>query len=136
MENMKVMDEETISIFVPMEIRRRGGAAMIILPKNVDTDIVVSEHNYDERMMSAFAKAYKWHMMLKSEKAQSLSEICKKEKVSSSYASRIYRLNVVAPKIIEAVMNGTQPRTLCLQDFLAKTIPDLWEEQMELYGFK
>lgn len=75
MKNLKVIDEKTLSVFVPMEIKKRGGAAMVILPKNIDTDIVVSESVYDERMMTAFSKAYKWQMMLKSGKTGSLAEI-------------------------------------------------------------
>jgi len=134
MENMNVIDDKTLSIFVPMKIKKRGGAAMIILPKNIQEE--KSYKNYDEKMMQAFAKAYKWKLMIKEGKVKSLSEICKKENVGSSYASRIYRLNLVAPKIVKTVLEGTQPRTLLLQDFMGKAIPDLWQEQLEVYGFK
>lgn len=136
MENLKVRDEQTLSVFVPMEIKKKGGAAQIILPKNVEAGAEVGTRVYDPKMMTAFAKAYKWKMMLKSGKVRSLADICKKENISTSYSSRIYRLNFVAPKIVEAIVNGTQPRTLLLQDFMGKPIPDLWEEQLEAFGFK
>jgi hypothetical protein len=40
----------------------------------------------------------------------------------------------LSPKIVKAVLTGTQPRTLRLQDIIAKQIPDLWEEQEEIFG--
>jgi hypothetical protein len=61
----------------------------------------------NEKLISAFAKAYQWHLPLKKEKFTSLAEICKKEKVGLTYASRVYRLNFVAPQIVEAIINGT-----------------------------
>jgi len=32
-------------------------------------------------------------------------------------------------------LTGTQPRTLKLQDIIAKQMPDLWQEQEEMLGF-
>ena len=37
-KNIKITDEETIDLFVPLEIKRRGGAAMIIIAKNADKE--------------------------------------------------------------------------------------------------
>ncbi len=143
MENLKVRDEQTLSVFVPMEIKKKGGAAQIIaqiiLPKNVEAGAEVGTRVYDPKMMTAFAKAYKWKMMLKSGKVRSLADICKKENISTSYSSRIYRLNFVAPKIVEAIVNGKQPsHTASSRLFMGKPnpIPDLWEEQLEAFGFK
>lgn len=48
--------------------------------------------------------------------------------------SQILRLNRLAPDIKRAILDGTQPRTLTLQDFGAP-FPDLWAEQREVFGF-
>jgi len=41
----------------------------------------------------------------------------------------------VAPSIVKDVLAGKQPENLKISDFTAKAIPDLWEEQREVFGF-
>ncbi|MEM7617130.1 MAG: hypothetical protein AAF195_01975 [Pseudomonadota bacterium] len=126
------IDDETISIFIPVQIKKRGGAAMIILPKNTTKN---NTTNYDDKLTNAFAKAYKWQQILKNDKNMTIAHLADKENVAPSYCSKILRLNYVAPDIISAILNGKQPRSLKLQDFMIKPIPHLWQEQKEMFGF-
>ena len=132
----KIIDENTISVFVSLEIKKRGGGStMIIMPNGIEClEDQEEECNYDCSMIKAFANAYKWKQMFI--KGYSMGDIAKKEGVNEKYVSRVYRLNLVAPKIIEAIVNGKQPKTLCLEDFMKKQMPDLWLEQYEVYGFE
>jgi hypothetical protein len=59
--------------------------------------------------------------------------LARKENISMSHATKVYRLNFISPKIIEAVVNGTAPRDLRLQDIFAKKAPEIWQEQEEVY---
>jgi len=45
-------------------------------------------------------------------------------------------LNLLAPDIVEAILEGKQPKDLKMIDFLRKGVPLLWEEQMEKFGFR
>jgi len=66
-----------------------------------------------------------------------LADIARKEKVGTSYVSKVFNLNFLSPKIVKAVLTGTQPRTLKLQDIITnRKLPDLWQEQEEMLGFK
>ena len=47
---------------------------------------------------------------------------------------RVMRLTLLAPDIIEAVLNGTQPRTLTLQN-VVRGFPVSWQEQRKVFGF-
>lgn len=135
MRNIKFIDEETLQIFVPMQIKKRGGSVMIILPKNIDeSEEKITEH-YDEKLIRTIAKSYKWKLMIENEEIASLSDIAKQENISISHATKIYRLNFISPKIIEAIMNGTQPRDLKLQNIFATKSSDIWQEQEEKFGF-
>lgn len=71
--------------------------------------------------------------MLETEELASLSDIAKQENISISYAAKIYRLNFISPKIIEVIINGTQPRDLKLTDIFAKKCPEIWQEQEEKF---
>ncbi len=48
--------------------------------------------------------------------------------------SKVFNLNFLSPKIVERILEGTQPRSLKLQDMFSG-IPDLWQEQEENWGF-
>ncbi len=137
MENLQYEEENTISIFVPMVIKKRGGGhATLILPKNAPREArAENKPNYDQRLINAFAKAYKWQQaMLKNPKLTTYN-IAEKENISPSYVSKLLRLNLLAPDIIKAIVEGKQPRDLMLQDLMKKVIPDLWQEQREMFGF-
>lgn len=126
-------ESDVIKIFVPMKITKRGGTAIVIVPKNIDKDDM--EKNFDERIIKAFSKAHRWKKELDEGKIGSLADIARREKITGSYVSRVFNLNFIAPEIIREILNGTQPRTLKLQDMLIGKIPELWQEQKELWGF-
>ena len=62
MNNMHQIQERTISVFMPMTIKKRGCAAMVILPKNAPREQIKT--NYDHKLIKAFATAYKWQQSI------------------------------------------------------------------------
>ncbi|MBF0135226.1 MAG: hypothetical protein H7833_03025 [Magnetococcus sp. DMHC-1] len=72
--------------------------------------------------------------MLDQGKASNLTEIAAKENISIGYVSRLFDLSLLAPDIIEAILDGRQPAGLTLQE-LRDGIPLAWEEQRRKYGF-
>jgi hypothetical protein len=57
-----------------------------------------------------------------------------KERINRSYLSRTIRLSLLAPDIVEAILNGTQPTTLQLADLEGPFSID-WEQQRAAFGF-
>lgn len=135
MENLEItkrqIDENIIQIFVPMKIRKRGGAAMMIVPQGQ----VAQKNSFDEKLINAFAKAYQWKTIIEDEgnNLNSISDIARNDNISNSHATKVYRLNFISPKIVEAIVNGTAPRELRLQDIFAKKAPEIWQEQEEMW---
>lgn len=72
--------------------------------------------------------------MLQSGKVRSLNELAATETVNSSYLSGIFRLTLLAPDIVEAILDGRQPRTLPLADLMDE-LPVEWERQKKRFGF-
>jgi len=122
-----------ISIKVPINLKRPLGRKTLILPNGSHTSSF-SHHTPDEAMLKALAKAYHWQQQIHKGVYGSIEELSKRKKINSSYVSRILRLNYLCPQIKQAIMEGTQPRTLMLQDMLTP-FPDLWAEQMSHFGF-
>jgi hypothetical protein len=79
----------------------------------------------DTALVKAIVRAHRWRQMLESGEYGSSAELAKAEKVNDSYLSRILRLTLIAPDIIEAIMTGGQPGTLQLDDLL-KPLPAAW----------
>jgi hypothetical protein len=60
----------------------------------------------------------------------SVSDIGDAENISKSYVSRILRLALLAPDIVEAVLAGRTDTALML-DRLGRPLPASWTEQRE-----
>jgi hypothetical protein len=74
--------------------------------------------------------------MLESGEHASSAELAKAEKVNDSYQSRILRVTLIAPDIVEAILSGSQPSALQLDDLL-KPLPAAWANQhFELFRSK
>jgi hypothetical protein len=72
--------------------------------------------------------------MLESGEYASSAELAKAEKVNDSYVSRILRLTLLAPDIVEAILAGRQQSSLQLDDLLMP-LPEAWTQQVaKLFG--
>jgi site-specific DNA recombinase len=97
-------------------------------------DIVPTRANKDAALIKALVRAHKWERTLSTDKKGSLRRIAEAESLDLKYVTQIYRLNFLAPKIKEAIIDGIQPRALTLSR-LMQDIPLGWQEQKRLYGF-
>ena len=88
----------------------------------------------DETLVRALAKAYYWQNLLDTGRYKSIDDMSRQRKINSSYMPRILRLNQLAPQIKKAILDGTQPRQLSLQD-MQTPFPDIWDEQLKHFGF-
>jgi hypothetical protein len=85
MENLNTQNsiaENIFTISVPIKINRRGGkTATMILPKNIPKD--EDRPCYDQVLIKAFAKAYKWQQILNQDPNMSYGRLAAKEKVTT-----------------------------------------------------
>ncbi len=77
------------------------------------------------------ARAWRWKRMLDEVAYSTVSDIGDAENLSKSYVSRILRLALLAPDIVEAILVGTTNHTLILER-LERPLPASWEEQRDL----
>ncbi len=133
MENLSHVQENVINIFVPMKLKKRGGAAMVILPKHASLE--KGKKNYDYKLINTIAKARKWQQSMEKNSKHTINSIAEKESLTSSHVGRVLRLNYLSPGIVKAILEGEQPRDLKIKDFMRNNIPELWQEQHEAFGF-
>ena len=59
-----------------------------------------------------------------------INELAAAEKINFSYVSRVLRLTLLAPDIVEAILDGRQPDGMTLPR-LMEPLPVVWEAQRE-----
>jgi hypothetical protein len=70
----------------------------------------------------------RWQRLLDEGVYTSVSEIGDAENISKSYVSRILRLALLAPDIVDEILAGSTAQALVL-DRLERPLPASWEEQ-------
>ena len=121
------LDGTTLVVRIPMRFQRRGGRKRIVAPDG--SEITPSlKPQPDGTLVKALARAWRWQRQLDEGVYASVSEIAEAEKISKSYVSRILRLALLAPDIIEVILEGRSDQALMLEQ-LGRPLPASWEEQ-------
>jgi hypothetical protein len=126
-------DGSYVDVFVPIAFKRFGGRKVIVAPDGTPVQPARSRAA-DTTLTKALARAWRWQRLLDDGTYGSLAEIADKERINRSYVSRTIRLSLLAPDIVDAILNGTQPPTLRLAD-LEAPFPIDWQGQRATFGF-
>ena len=113
----------TVTLHVPFRIVKRGGRKEMVLPVDRSTP-----RQTDDTLVKALARAFRWKCMLESGEFATIAELAAREAIPSTYVARVLRLTLLAPELIEAILDGRQPRDLTLPT-LMKPFPMEWKEQ-------
>jgi hypothetical protein len=82
----------------------------------------------DGTLVKALARAWRWQRMLDDSVYTSVREIGDTENISKSYVSRILRLALLAPDIVDEIVLGSTDQALVLER-LERPLPACWAEQ-------
>ena len=125
-------DGRTLTVRIPFSVRKRCGRKLIVAPEGASWP--PARPRVDHTMVKAFARAFRWRRMLESGAHATVEDLAAAEKINASYLSRILRLTLLAPDIVEAILDGRQPADLQM-DALLKPIPREWAAQMSFLSF-
>jgi hypothetical protein len=115
---------ETVRIHIPMRLHCRIGRKEIITPDNASPQ---------GPMVDAISSAWKWQKMIDTGEYASASKLADKMGMDRSYVIRTMRLLLLAPDIIEAIMNGKEPSGMSMNE-LRNVTTGVWEEQRKELG--
>jgi hypothetical protein len=82
----------------------------------------------DNAMVKAVAQAFRWRKPLDTGVHATIDDLAKGKGLGKTYVSQVLRLTLLAPEIVEAILDGRQPMELRLDDLLAG-FPLEWKEQ-------
>ncbi len=117
----------TVTLHVPFRITRRGGRKEVHLPAD-ETRTQLT----DNTLVKALGRAFRWKKMLETGEYTTIKELAEHEGIAFSYMTRVLRMTLLAPKIVEAVLEGKGPDGLTLSIAL-EPFPVEWQEQEQRF---
>ena len=114
---------DTVTLHVPFRIVKRGGRKEMQLPEGV-----AHSRRTDNTLVKALARAFRWKRMLESGEFATIAELAEREGIAFTYMARLMRLSLLAPEIVDAIMEGSQPESVTLANMM-DPFPLDWKEQ-------
>jgi hypothetical protein len=84
--------------------------------------------NRDGTLIKALVRAHRWRRKIDSGQAKSITDLAEQALVTVAYVCRLLPLTYLAPDIVEAILDGRQPKELRLAELLGNG-PVTWEGQ-------
>ena len=126
--------DQPLVIRIPMQLKKRGGRKEIIVPDGLP-GTGPSKSATQKPLITALARAFHWQELIDGGKYSSISDLAEALGLDRSYVSRIMRLTLLAPDIVETIVDGQEPSGVSLER-LVKRMPMVWAEQKERLGSK
>ena len=123
----------SVTVSVPLTIRRRGGRKQIIGPDGAvarpgGDGAGVVPVNGDPALIKALARGFRWRRMLEEGRYSSISEMAKAEGIERGYLGTLLRLTLLAPEMVEAILDGHQSEGVTLPALMEPLAVE-WEHQ-------
>ena len=116
---------DTVTLHVPFRIVKRGGRKEMQLPEGVK-----QPRRTDNTLVKALARAFRWKRMLESGEFATIAELAEREGIVPSYMTRVLRLTLLAPDIVETILDGKQGPEVTLARMLEPVSVE-WAEQAD-----
>ena len=116
---------DTVTLHVPFRIVKRGGRKEMQLPAEVP-----QSQRSDNTLVKALARAFRWKRMLEDGEFATIAELADREGIARSYMTRVLRLTLLSPDIVEAILDGKQRPEVTLAQVL-EPFPLEWANQQD-----
>ncbi|SDG08711.1 hypothetical protein [Sulfitobacter delicatus] len=116
---------DTVTLHVPFRVVKRGGRKEMQLPEGA-----LQPRRTDSTLVKALSRAFRWKRMLDSGEFATIAELAEREGIAPSYMTRVLRLTLLAPDIVESVLDGKQRPEVTLARVL-DPFPSIWMRQMD-----
>ena len=129
-----VSDGQRVTL-VPLTIKRRQNRKLLIPP--TPESATSAAGGLDAPMIKTLGKAFYWKRLLEEGRYPTTTELARSLKLEPGWVAEVLRLTLLAPDIVEAILDGRQPRHLNLHTLRGRQdlLPRDWGEQRRLLGF-
>jgi hypothetical protein len=125
------LEGESLVVTVPLAMKRRRGRKEIITPGG-QCDRSLAPPRTNASLTLTIARAHRWRELLEEGRYASIRELALALGVDNSYVARLLRLTLLAPDLVEAILEGTEPSGLSLGQLFRVSLD--WESQRQEIG--
>ena len=122
----------SITVRVPIKIRRRPGRKMMVMPALTAGGDATIPTRADPALLKALARAFRYQRLLDEGKYASISEMAAAEKLERGYLGSLLRLTLLAPDIVQGILDGRAPEEMSLPRMLDGFALN-WAEQAKMH---
>jgi hypothetical protein len=123
-------DGPFVTLSIPARLKRVGKEMKILIENGSDST------SPDASLVRVLVRACVIRDRFLADKSATLDEIAKSEGIVPSYVTRLFRLTLLAPDIVSAILAGKHPPELNARKLLDDTrLPLDWNEQRRSLGF-
>lgn len=121
--------------FVPLSIKRRQFSKVLVPP--VGSEVTTFKPSLDLPLIRTLGKAFYWQSLLDAGEVANTSDLARQLKLEPGWVAEVLRMTLLAPDIVQAILDGRQPRNLNLQTMRGRgnDMPVTWEDQRRMFGF-
>jgi hypothetical protein len=119
-------EAQMLTIRVPLAPRKLPSGRKLVL--TAEGNAIEGPANVDITLVKALARAFRWRRMIETGRHATVAELAAAEKINPSYVSRVLRLTLLSPAMVEAILSGRQPEGVTLPGLL-EPFPVEWERQ-------
>ena len=117
---------QMLTVRVPLAVRKpRGGRKLMAAPGSPTNRAAWAG---DTTLVKAVARAFRWRRMMETGRYGTINELAAAEKLNSSYISRVLRLTLLSPDIVQTILDGRQTEGMTLP-VLMEPFPTRWTDQ-------
>lgn len=127
----KQTEADLATVRIPIAFRKRGSRKLIVAADESQVPPNAIRTRVDNTLLKAVVQAFRWKAQLDAGICGTISELAGAEKLNTSYVSHQLRLTLLAPDLVEAILDRRQPPTSQLQP-LMRNMPVEWVEQRAL----
>jgi hypothetical protein len=121
----------SITVRVPLAIRHRPGRKTVVTPMTDGVAPVTTRA--DPALVKGLARAFRYQRMLDEGRYASITEMSAAERLERGYLGSLMRLTLLAPDLVEAILNGSHAGLFSLPRLL-EPFSASWSEQRALLG--
>jgi hypothetical protein len=119
-----------VTLSIPARLKRVGKEMKILIENGSDSA------SPDASLVRVLVRSHMIRDRFLADKSLTLDEIAKSVDIVPSYVTRLFRLTLLAPDIVSAILGGKHPPELNARKLLDDTrLPLDWNEQRRSLGF-
>ena len=127
MVEVEMLANGNVKVTIPMSFRNSSGRKRIVTPDG--------EQTFSDPLIMNLARGFRWQSLIDEGRFANVHELANAIGKDYAYVARVLRLTLLAPEIVHAILTGTLPDDIGVED-LRQSLPVLWSEQRNVLNME